>query len=320
MNVDNMNAVRVPWSSASFLVYLGGLTILAAILGLLAVQSSEHGAGGFVFWALVIFALFAVAAWVARLSGYLVTAGLLTLSAVTSFVVFLGAILDWFGWLADFTEPLRGFHVSFLFLELVFLVASGVALSIYRFPPLAFFVAAGSWFFVADFLSNGGDWTAILSIAIGLVLLLAAVAVDEGPSKPFAFWLHIASGIAIGGALLWFFHESDFDFIVIAVVGLAYIALGDRLQRSSWVVIGAWGILQTASHYADKWSDVTGAFFPFFPLFPFVAFSGFDGVEEVHEHQWLGPFVFVITGAFLMAIALWLAHRRREAIADAELL
>jgi hypothetical protein len=38
-----MTTVRVPWSSAAFLVYLGGLTILGAIAGLLAVQSSERG-------------------------------------------------------------------------------------------------------------------------------------------------------------------------------------------------------------------------------------------------------------------------------------
>jgi hypothetical protein len=311
-----VTAVRVPWSSASFLAYLGGFTILAAILGLLGLQSGEHGAGGFVFWALLIFVVVAVSAWLARLAAHFVTAGLLALSTVASFVVFLGAVLDWFGWLADFSQPWRGFHVSFLFLELAFVVASAVALSIHRFPPLAFFVAGGSWFFVVDLLSGGGDWSAILSIAIGVVLFLPAVAVDEGPSKPFAFWLHLSAGVAIGGGLLWFFHDSDFDFILVAIVGLAYIALGDRLQRSSWVVLGAWGILQTTGHYADKWSDITWAFFPFFPLFPFVAFSGLDGSGEVHEHQWLGPFVFVVTGAVFIGIALWLARRARPPIAE----
>ena len=45
-----MNAVRVPWSSASFLAYLGGFTILFAIVGLLAIASDEHSSGGLVFW------------------------------------------------------------------------------------------------------------------------------------------------------------------------------------------------------------------------------------------------------------------------------
>ena len=42
--------VRVPWSSASFLVYLGGLTILSSTLALISIQSNEHGAGGLVLW------------------------------------------------------------------------------------------------------------------------------------------------------------------------------------------------------------------------------------------------------------------------------
>jgi hypothetical protein len=315
--LSTVTAVRVPWSSASFLAYLGGLTILAALLALLGVQSSEHGAGGFVFWALLIFVVLAASSWLARLSGHFVTAGLLSLSVVASFVVLLGAVLDWFGWLADFSEPLRGFHVSFLFLELAFVVASAVALSVNRFSPLVFFVAGGTWFFAMDLLSGGGDWSAILSVAIGVVLLLVAIAVDDGPSRPFAFWLHVIAGAAIGGGLLWFFHESDFDFILIALIGLAYIAFGDRLQRSSWVVLGAWGMLQTASHYADKWSDLSGAFFPFFPLFPFVGFSGLDGgFDEVHEHQWLGAFVFLVTGAVFIGIGLWLARRSRPVIAE----
>ena len=45
-----MPAVRVPWSSASFLVYLGGLTILVATLTLLSIQADEHGAAGLVLW------------------------------------------------------------------------------------------------------------------------------------------------------------------------------------------------------------------------------------------------------------------------------
>jgi hypothetical protein len=42
-----MNAVRAPWSEASFLAYLGGITILVAALVFLSVESGEHGAAGF---------------------------------------------------------------------------------------------------------------------------------------------------------------------------------------------------------------------------------------------------------------------------------
>ena len=308
-----MSAVRVPWTSASFLSYLGGLTILGAILALLGVQADEHGAGGFVFWALVILMVLAAGAWLARQTGHRVTAGLLALSAVAAFVVLSGAVLDWFGWLPDTSDDsvfVNGFHPGLLVLELLAVVASAVALRLFLFPLLVFVLVAASWFFVFDLLSNGGDWAAILTIAIGLVLLLAGIAVDGGPSRPFGFWLHVAAGLAIGGGLLWFFHDGDFDWIVVAVVGLLYIAFGDRIERSSWVVLGAWGILQTAAHFADKWSDTVASFFVF-PLFPFALLSGLDGgSSEVELHPWAGPVTLAMTGAAFVGLGLWLSRRR----------
>ena len=159
-------------------------------------------------------------------------------------------------------------------LEVVAIVASVVALRIFEFPLLVLLLAFSSWFFVTDLISGGGNWTAIVTIAVGLVFLLAAIAVDDGPSRPFGFWLHVAAGLTIGGGLVWFFHDGLFDWIVVGVVGAVYILLGDRLARSSWVVFGAWGMLQTATYFADKWSDISELFFPFFFLFPF--FISFD--------------------------------------------
>src|SRR3954447_7384887 len=103
-----MNAVRVPWSHASFLVYLGGITILAAMLAFLSIESSEHGAGRLVGWSALAFAILAVLAYLSKRNGRLVTAGLYALSAVAAFVVFFGALLSWFGWLPDIGDsPFR---------------------------------------------------------------------------------------------------------------------------------------------------------------------------------------------------------------------
>jgi hypothetical protein len=67
----------------------------------------------------------------ARVYGHRVTAGLLAFSAVAAWVVLLGAILDWFGWLAHTNSLFAGFHVSHLFLELALVFAAGVALLVY---------------------------------------------------------------------------------------------------------------------------------------------------------------------------------------------
>jgi hypothetical protein len=317
--VCGVNAVRVPWSSASFLTYLGGITILGAVGSLLETQGEDSSSGGLVGWALLIFLVVTALALLARGSGHRLTAGLLSLSSVAAFVVLLGALLDWFGWLdTSFDSPFGGFRVSILFLELSLVVAAAVALIVFRFPLLVFFVAVGGWFFLTDLLSGGGDWSAVLTILIGLVLLGIALVVDHGATRPYAFWLHVVSGLTIGGGLLWFFHDGDWDWIVILVGGLLYVALGDRLARSSWVVLGAWGILQTTAHFAEKWSAETVGFFTFFYLFPFVAFDGSFGQRETH--RWAGPFVFALTGFAFIAIGVLIARRRREAIAGAELL
>jgi len=315
-----METVRAPWSSAAFLLYLGGLTIFGATISLLSVQSSEHGAAGFVVWALLIFAVLAVCASAFRRRGHFVTAGLFALSSVAAFVVFAGALLNWFGWLPHVDSPgFRGFHFWLLVLELLTVIAAAYALRIFGFPLLVLVIAAASWYFTTDLISNGGDWSAIVTIALGVIFLLIAAGLDARGSQVRAFWVHVVAGLTIGGGLLWFFHKGDFDWILIAAAGLIYIALGDRLWRSSWVVLGGWGILQAATHYADKWADINGAFLPFVFLFPF-GFSFDGGYGGQPRHQWAGPLVFGLTGLALVGIALLLARRRRAVIPAAELL
>jgi hypothetical protein len=315
-----MNAVRAPWSHASFLAYLGGITILIAVSIFLSVESNEHGAAGLVGWSALAFAVLTVLAFASKRNGRLVTAGLYALSAVVTFVVFLGSLLDWFGWLPNTAGgPFEGFRFWLLVLELAAVVASMVALRIFRFPLLVLFVAASAWFFVTDLVSGGGDWSAIVTIAYGLALLTLAVGYDSGGSRIYGFWLHVVAGVTIGGGLLWFFHGGDWDWIVIGIVALLYIALGDRLMRSSWVVLAAWGLLQVTTHFAAKWAAVSA--FSFFPvslvLFPFVGFNSF---EQQHDRPWLAPLSYAILGLVFIVIAQQLARSRRETIPAAELI
>ncbi len=315
-----MNAVRVPWSHASFLAYFGGITILAALVAFLSVEAGESGAGGFTGWAALVFAVLAALASLARRNGRFVTAGLFALSAVAAFVVFFGALLDWFGWLPRTNGgPFAGFRFWLLVLELSLVVAAAVALRIFRFPLLVFVFAAAAWFFVTDLISGGGDWSAIVTIAYGLVLLSVALSVDSGGSRIYGFWLHVVAGLTVGGGLLWFFHHGDFDWIVIALVALAYIALGVRLLRSSWVVLAAWGLLQVTTHFAEKWADVQ--FLAFFPLgFFLFQFFGFGASEQSKQHTWAAPLAYAVLGLVFIVIAQLIARRRRGVIPAAELL
>ena len=320
--VSSVNtALRVPWSGASFLAYLGGLTIFFATGSLLGVLANDHGAAGFALLSLFVLAVSLVFAFTAKWNGHPVTAGLLALTTVLSVVVFVGSLLAWFGWLDDPDLGFHGFHLALLVLELVAVIASAFALAIFRFPLLVLFLAGSAWYFGTDLISGGGDWTAIVTIAIGLLLLAVGLGIDASESRPYAFWLHVVAGLTIGGGLLWFFHDGTLDWIVVGLAGLLYIALGDAMTRSSWIVLGAWGFLQSAEFFADKWSNVGENLFFLFPLtyvFPFGL--AFQAEPEGHAHQWVGALVFVVTGLFFIVLALFIARRRRDTVKAAELL
>jgi hypothetical protein len=135
-------AVRVPWSGAAFLAYLGGITVLLATGALLAVFASEHGSGGFALLALLVLAVSVVLSFGGLIAEHRLAAGLFALTTVVSFVVFVGSLQSWIGWLDEVNVDFDGFDLARLFLVLVAVVASAFALAVFRFPLLVLFLAA----------------------------------------------------------------------------------------------------------------------------------------------------------------------------------
>jgi predicted permease len=106
---------------------------------------------------------------------------------------------------------------------------------------------------------------------------------------------------------------------LIGVIALIYVWVGDRFLRSSWVVLGAWALLQTTAHFAAKWSgEALGAFFY---LFPFVLIDAFGNTSfERDTHPWAAALSFAGIAVVFIAIGLVLARRRRAVTPGAELL
>jgi hypothetical protein len=306
--------VRAPWTSASFLVYAGAFTVLFGTVWLIADLGDDSGDAGFVGWSGLAFVALAVLAVGFRRAARPVAAGLFAFCAVVAFAIFFGGIENWGGWFPESGEdnPFEGFRWSVLLLALVSAAAAAVALRVFRFPLIVTLLLVSLWFFVTDLVSDGGDWSAVVTILLGLVLLAIGIVVDGGPERPYGFWVHVAAGAAIGGGLLYFSHESDGDWILIALAGLVYIAVADRLARSSWAVLGAWGLLQATTHFAEKWASEE-FFFPFFFFVPFFffAFAGDSSPNGNTEHEWAAPLLYVALGLAFVVIGLVLAHRRR---------
>ena len=65
---------------------------------------------------------------------------------------------------------------------------------------------------------------------------------DGGDTRPYGFWVHVVAGLTIGGALLYWWHSSDFQWALIIVVGLVFMAVGAGIRRSSYAVLGTIGL------------------------------------------------------------------------------
>jgi hypothetical protein len=285
------------WSSSSFLLYLGGFTVLSAAISALGILRDDYGDPGFVGWCALIFAVLSLIAAMFRVQGHWIAAGLFAVSGVIAWGILVGAVFSWWGWLAHPDHIFDGFHVSLLLLAVLVLSAAVVKNRIYRFPLLTFIAAAAGWYFVVDLVSGGGGWSAIVSAIVGLVYLIWAVNYDRGPLKPAGFWLHLASGLAIGGAIYYFFHTGNWDFAILAVAGLVYIRIGARLDRSSWTVLGAGALLASATHYAAEWADAR------FQLFS-------DTVPQYRD--WVFPLMSAILGFVYVLLGLAVARRRTD--------
>ena len=150
------------------------------------------------------------------------------------------------------------------------------------------------WIFVTDLVSGGGNWSAAVTLIVGLVYFAAGAASD----KPSGFWLHFAAGVLIGGSLLYWLHSGDTDWSLISVASLVYVLIGDRMHRASWAVFGTFGFFAAATHFSAEWAHGT------LSLSPNIV-STFRG--------WVPSLVFAFVGFLLVALGL---HSRRRHPAD----
>jgi hypothetical protein len=272
------------------------------MIALLAWFADEHGDGGFFGWSLLVFAVIAVVAVGFELSGERVAAGLFAFVALIAFSVAAGAFEDLIGILDDTGEgPFDGFRIGLLLLDLIIITAGFILLARFRFPLLVLPVAFISWFFLVDLVSGGGTWSAIVSIFVGLVLML----VGAGADRTYGFWIHVVAGLAIGGAFLYVWSSASWEWILIGLIALVYFLLASGLDRSSYAVFGAIGLLLAWSHFVEKWTDTT--------VEPPIVEGGVP--PELTETSgdasvWGAALLYGAYGLALVAIGLWLERRR----------
>lgn len=295
-----MDVLKPRWTTGSFLLYTGGFTVLFAAGASQGYLSASYGDAAFFGWSGLVLAVLAAIAWSFRRAGRWMAAGLYAFLSVVAFAVVVGALESWWGWLPKNSSSLfRGFHWGLVLLVLLVLVASLVAMRIFRYPLLALPAVVAAWYLVTDAISGGGNWSAVVTAFVGLVFLLIGAALDRGPRRPYGFWLHFGAGFTIGGSALYFWHHSDGDWAVIAVVAIVFVAVASGSGRSSWAVFAAVGLLLPGAHFAIEWTRVS-----FFSLIGTPSSSAPRG--------WVPGLVFAFVGFLLVLLGLIVGRRRSE--------
>jgi hypothetical protein len=285
--------VRKPiWTSSSFLLYAGGFAVLVAALGSLAYLSSSYGKGALVAWSLLpLFVLLAVARAL-RSRGVWVAAGVFAFTWVGAWIAFLALLFSWWGWTDNTAHGFfRGWHWALWAVEVLTIVAATVMRRTFRFSLVSVYILVGVYLLVTDVVSGGGNWSAVVTLVIGLVYLGVGVSVDRGARRPYGFWWHLVSGLLVGGALLFWWHSSETDWALLATASVAYMLIAGATWRSSWAALGALGFLAASTHWTIEW--VSGGFFAF----------------TTPGHTWVPFVVLAVVGFFFVAVGLYLESR-----------
>ncbi|HUZ14797.1 MAG TPA: hypothetical protein VMU72_01295 [Gaiellaceae bacterium] len=233
------------WTSSSFLVYTGGLTVLGGAGAGLAYLASNYGQAATAGWALLYLAVVYGIANTLLLRDRWIAAGILAFVSVILWAVFLVYLFEWWGW-NGVNGDLGTWSWSRMLFWILVLAAASFDRMHFKFPFIRAISAVVFWLFLVDLLTSGhGDWFAFLTLFVGLFYLLVGNVID----KPSVFWLHLVGGALIGGALLKWFHTSDGDFAAISIFAVLFVFVGHWTKRSSWAVYGTIGFFAATIHY-----------------------------------------------------------------------
>ncbi len=232
------------WTSATFLVYAGGLTVLLGGLAALGYLSTQYGKGARTGWQLLILVILYAIAHGLRSRERPIAAGIFAFASVIAWAAFILALFEWWGW--------NGVHGSFghwswarMAAWLLILAAAWDDRRRFRFPFIRLISAVVGYLFIIDLITAGGNFTAAVTLIVGLAYLL----IGWIHRTPSSFWLHLVGGLLIGGAIIYWAHTSDGDYAVVSIVAFLYVLLAYATTRSSWAVLGTIGFYIATIHY-----------------------------------------------------------------------
>ena len=232
------------WTSATFLVYAGGLTVLLGGLAALGYLAANYGPGAETGWAALILVILYAIAHGLRIRARPIAAGIFAFVSVIAWGAVVVYAFRWWGW-NGVNAGLSHWSWARTIALLLILAAAWDDRKRFNFPFIRLISAVLGFVLVLDLLPAGGNWTAVWALIVGLVYL----AVGWIHRTPSSFWLHLVGGALIGGAILHWAHTSDGDYAVVSIVAFLYVIVAYATKRSSWAVLGTIGFYIATIHY-----------------------------------------------------------------------
>jgi hypothetical protein len=236
--------IKPIWTSATFLVYAGGLTVLIGGLAALGYLSSQYGKGAQTAWALLILVILYGVAHGLRVRERPIAAGIFAFASVIAWGALVIFAFEWFGW-NGVNASLSLWSWARTLAILLILVAAWDDRRRFNFPFIRLLSSVLGFVLVLDLLPAGGNWSAVWALIVGLVYLGWGW-IQRTPSS---FWLHLVGGALIGFAILHWAHTSDGDYAVVSIVSFVYVITAYVTNRSSWAVLATVGFYIATIHY-----------------------------------------------------------------------
>jgi hypothetical protein len=288
--------VKPIWTSSTFLVYTGGLTVLAAGAAALAYLSGHYGKGAEAGWALLVLVILYGVAHALRLRDRPIAAGIFAFASVIAWAAFIVLLFEWWGW-NGVSGDLRHWSWSRMALWLLILAAASDDRRRFRFPFIRLVSVFVFWLFLIDLVrATHGTYLAVVSLLLGLLYLVVGQITD----KPSGFWLHLMGGLLIGGSIIYWAHTGDGEWAGVSIASFIFVGIAYVTKRSSWAVLGTIGFFAATTHYlVGSPTEIAGALF--------------TGSVPPHVSPWSPSLAFGILGFFLVLLGV-LGRRRRPAL------
>ena len=248
-----MDVVRARWSSSSFLLYAGAFVVLFAMSRCSNWLSQEHSDGGFFGWSLLVWPSSGVVAIGFELAGERVAAGLFAFVSLVVFSVCSRLVRR------SHRHPRRRRRRAVRRLPAGVscssprvITAALILLARFRFPLLVLPVGLPELVLPRRPRLGRRDWSAIVSIFVGLVLMLVGAGADRivrvlGPLRRRA--RRSAAASSTSGT------RSTWEWILIGLIALVFFLFAGGLDRSIYAVLGAIGLFLSWTYFVEQWTD-----------------------------------------------------------------